>query len=110
MAVGDRSHPAYEEWVIRVCNCGFPLGATLAAIRLGACPDCGQVVIPIDDRTRHVHVLNAELLRQSSRWEKDNPEEEGMELEPASSPIWLPVVLLLVLGAALADAIWVAVR
>jgi Na+/glutamate symporter len=56
----DYHHPDYEEWVIRVCDCGFPLGATLAAIQLVRCPDCNRMTIPVEDVTRSVHVVNVE--------------------------------------------------
>lgn len=46
-----------EEWTIRICQCGFPLGATLAAIRLKTCPDCGAATIPVEDVTRSVSVV-----------------------------------------------------
>jgi hypothetical protein len=46
-----------EEWTIRICRCGFPLGATLAAIRLKTCPDCGAATIPVEDVTRSVVVF-----------------------------------------------------
>jgi hypothetical protein len=56
--LGEPATPrgAVEEWTIRVCECGFPLGATLAAIRLVTCPDCQRRVVPVEDRTRSVTV------------------------------------------------------
>jgi hypothetical protein len=45
-----------EVWVIRICACGFPLGAVLAAIALKRCPDCGAATIPVEDVTRRVTV------------------------------------------------------
>jgi hypothetical protein len=45
-----------EVWVIRICACGFPLGAVLAAIALKRCPDCGAPTIPVEDVTRRVTV------------------------------------------------------
>lgn len=48
-----------EYWTIRVCKCGFPLGATLAAIQLKKCPDCGQPTIPAEDVTQSVDVTTA---------------------------------------------------
>lgn len=49
-----------EAWHIRVCTCGFPLGATLAVIRLVTCPDCGRRVVPVEDATRAVDVVAAQ--------------------------------------------------
>lgn len=43
-------------WSIRVCVCGFPLGAAVAVLRLKTCPDCGVDVVPIEERTRRVTV------------------------------------------------------
>lgn len=81
-----------DEWTIRVCGCGFPLGATLAAIKLVKCPDCGKPVVPVEDRTRRVTVR------------EDEPDEgEGMGTAPDPPPLpplvkWLA---LWVFGAAL---------
>jgi len=46
----------HQVWVIRVCRCGFPLGATRAAIKLVMCPDCGRRIVPVEDRTTTVTV------------------------------------------------------
>lgn len=47
-------------WTIQVCDCGFPLGAVLAAIKLKTCPDCGRPTIPVEDVTTRVTVVEAD--------------------------------------------------
>lgn len=49
---------AADCWTICVCPCGFPLGAPLAVLNLRSsrCPDCGQLLTPIQTRTRSVQV------------------------------------------------------
>ena len=54
-----------EIWTIRICACGYPLGATLSAIRLKTCPDCGLPTIPVEDVTRSVVVREMD----KSEWE-----------------------------------------
>lgn len=31
-----------EEWTIRVCPCGHPLGSGMVADQIKACPECGR--------------------------------------------------------------------
>jgi hypothetical protein len=50
------SDDGMEVWTIRVCECGCPLGATLVAIKVKKCPDCGLPTIPVEDVTRSVDV------------------------------------------------------
>lgn len=45
-----------EEWQIRVCLCGCPVGCTLAALKVRVCPDCTESLFPIEEQTRSVRV------------------------------------------------------
>lgn len=49
-----------DQYNIRVClGCGCPLGATIVAIRITTCPDCGARCVPVEDKTRSVNVVAA---------------------------------------------------